>query len=138
MSDLKDVVGRFYEEVANRGNLDLIDQTLHDDFVEHEEMPGVPATKEGTWMMFQMLRGAFPDLNMAVQDMVEEGNLVAVRVRMSGTHEGEFMGMPGSGRTFDIQVMDFLEFSGGQVIAHWGVMDAAGMMEQLGVAPGPA
>ena len=138
MSDLKDSLGRFYEEVANRGNLDVFDELLHDDYVEHEDLPGVPATKAGTRTLFQMLRGAFPDLHMAVEDMVEEGDTVAARVRMSGTHKGEFMGMPATGKRFDIQVMDFLQFSGGQVIAHWGVMDAAGMMEQLGVAPGPA
>ena len=135
MSDHKKTAQRFYDEVASGGDLDLIDEILDDAFVEHEELPGMPPTRDGVRATFQMLRAAFPDLAMSVRDMVQEGDKLAVRARMSGTHEGDFMGMPGSGKTFDIEVFDLLEFSGDRLVAHWGVMDQAAMMEQLGGTP---
>ena len=135
MSDHKKTAQRFYDEVASGGDLDLIDEILDDAFVEHEELPGMPPTRDGVRATFQMLRAAFPDLAMSVRDMVQEGDKLAVRARMSGTHEGEFMGMPGSGKTCDIEVFDLLEFSGDRLVAHWGVMDQAAMMEQLGGTP---
>lgn len=135
MSDHKKTAQRFYDDIASGGNLDLIDEIFDDAFVEHEELPGMPPTKDGVRATFQMMRAAFPDLAMSVEDMVQEGDKLAVRARMSGTHEGDFMGMPGSGKTFEIEVFDLLEFSGDRLVAHWGVTDQAAMMEQLGGAP---
>ena len=133
----KAAVRRFYGEM-NKGNLVIIDEAVADDFVEHEEFPGLAPTKEGVRQMFQMMRTAFPDLEMVPEDMVAEGDKVFVRGRMRGTQRGEFMGIPATGRQFDVPMGDFLRFANGKVIEHWGATDTGMMMQQLGAMDSPA
>lgn len=137
MSDLKALVERLYEEAINQGNLDLIDEHFDDDFVEAEELPGLPPGKEAPKAFFTMARGAFPDFRMTIEDLIQEGDKVVIRARASGTHEGEFMGIPATGNKFDVALIDIIEFRSGKALTHWGVMDMAGMMEQLGVGGPP-
>lgn len=137
MSDLKALAMRVYDEVFNGGNLDLIDELLADDFVEHEQIPGLPANKEAPKVFMTMARNAFPDFRMTVQDVLQDGNKVIVRARAAGTHEGEFMGMAPTGKSFDISLIDIMEYEGDKMIGHWGVMDMAAMMNQLGVGGPP-
>ncbi len=139
MSDNKTTMLRVYDELFSQGNVDVIDELLADDFVEHEELPpGIPPGKEAPRALVSMLRGAFPDFRATVEEMLEDGDKVIIRARFSGTHEGEFMGIPPTGKKFDIAVIDILEFKDGKGIAHWGVMGMAGMMQQLGVGGPPA
>ena len=138
MSDLKALAMRVYDEVFNEGNLDLIDELLAEDFVEHEAIPGLPTDREAPKMFMNMARNAFPDFRMAVEEVLQDGNKVIVRARASGTHRGEFMGMAATGKTFEIPLIDIMEYDGDKTIGHWGVMDMAGMMEQLGVGGPPA
>lgn len=138
MSDPKATTVRVYEEIFNQGNYDAVDELLADDFVEHEELPpGVPQGKEAPRALTAMMRDAFPDLHVAIEEMLQDGNKVISRVRFSGTHQGDFMGAPPTGATFDIAAIDILEFRDGKAVAHWGVMDMAGMMQQLGLAGPP-
>ncbi len=139
MSDLKALMWRIIDEAFNRGDFDVFDELVSDDFVEHEELPpGVPQGKAAPREMITMMRAAFPDLQVTVEDMLQDGSKVVTRSRFAGTHEGEFMGIPPTGNGFDIPVIDIVEFREGKVVAHWGVMDNAAMMEQLGVAGPPA
>lgn len=139
MSDNKTTMLRLYEEVFNAGDLEAIDEIVAEDFVEHEELPpGIPQGKGAPRALVTMMRGAFPDFHAAVEEMLEDGNKVITRVRFSGTHQGEFMGIPPTGNRFDIPVIDIVEFRDGKGIAHWGIMDQAGMMQQLGVGGPPA
>jgi steroid delta-isomerase-like uncharacterized protein len=131
--ELRAITHRFYSEVFNQGKLELIDELVADDFVEHEALPGMPTDREAPRVFIGMMREAFPDLNATVEDMVVEGNTVAVRSRMSGTHKGEFMGIPPTGNKFDIEAMDVIRYRNGKVCAHWGVTDSMTMMQQLGV-----
>ena len=138
MSDLKATMGRIYEEVFNQGNVDVVDELLADDFVEHEELPpGIPQGKEAPKVYTTMFRSAFPDFHMAVTEMLQDGNKVITRVRVSGTHQGEFMGIPPTGNRFEVTAVDIVEFRDGKGIGHWGVMDMATMMEQLGIGGPP-
>jgi steroid delta-isomerase-like uncharacterized protein len=139
MSDLKALMSRIIDEAFNRGDFDVLDELISDDFVEHEELPpGVPQGKAAPREMFTMMRAAFPDLQVTVEDMLQDGSKVVTRSRFAGTHEGEFMGISPTGNGFDIPVIDIVEFREGRAVAHWGVMDNAAMMEQLGVAGPPA
>ncbi len=139
MSDNKAVVLRLYDEVFSQGDVDLGDELMADDFVEHEQLPpGIPSGKAAPRVLMTMMREAFPDFRATVEELLEDGQKVIARARFSGTHEGDFMGIPATGRSFDIAVIDILEFRDGKVIAHWGVMDMAGMMEQLGIGGPPA
>ena len=135
--DPKALARRMYNEVISNGDFDVLDELIHDDFVEHEELPGLPTDKEAPRAFFTMFRAAFPDLNASIEDMIQEGDKLVVRSRMSGTHKGEFMGIPPTNNKFDVQAIDEVEFRDGKAIAHWGVFDSAAMMEQLGVMPGP-
>ena len=138
MSDLKELTQRLIDGI-NQANLDVIDELMDDDFVEHEELPpGVPGGKEAPRVLFSMMRNAFPDFRYDAEDMLQDGDKVVIRSRFSGTHNGgEFMGIPPTGNRFDIAVIDIMEFAGDKMIGHWGVMDNAAMMQQLGVGGPP-
>ncbi len=133
--DLKALAHRMYTEVISGGNLDLLDELIHDDFVEHEEMPGMPSDKEAPRVFVTMMRAGFPDLQATIEDIVQEGETIVVRARMSGTHKGEFMGIPPTGNKVDFGFFDMVRFTDGKAIEHWGVTDTMTMMQQLGVIP---
>jgi steroid delta-isomerase-like uncharacterized protein len=136
MSESKDLARRFYEEVFNAGDLDAIDQLLTPDFVDHEEgPPGTPDGIEGVKAFVTMYREAFPDIHVTIDDMVEEGDRIAVRATFTGTHDGEFMGVPASGRSIKIEAIDMVRVVDGKAAEHWGVTDAMGLMQQIGAIP---
>lgn len=131
------LVTSFYEQVVDGGKLDLIDELMSEDFVEHEPFPGTGEGREGAKAMFAMLGEAFDGLRMPIDDIIARGDKVAVRTRIQGTHRGEFMGVAPSGKQIDVPVIDILRIADGRVVEHWGVSDGMAMMEQLGAAPGP-
>lgn len=132
----KALARRFYGEVISEGNLDLIDELVSPDFVEHEVFPGLPTTgPEAPKAFFRLFRAAFPDLQMTPDELIAEGNKVVARATVSGTHKGEFMGMPPTNKGFKVQAIDIIEIRDGKATAHWGQMDQTGMMEQLGMTP---
>jgi steroid delta-isomerase-like uncharacterized protein len=129
---------RFYD-LINAGDVDGFGELLADDFVEHEETPGLAPTKEGVKAFFKMYIAAFPNLRMDPEDVLASGDKVVARVRATGTHEGEFMGMPATGKSIEVQAIDIVRFDDdGLAHEHWGVFDVMGMMQQLGVVPGSA
>jgi steroid delta-isomerase-like uncharacterized protein len=133
--DYEATVRRFYE-LVNSGDLDKLGEALADDFIEHEETPGLEPTKEGVLQFFRMYRAAFPDMRMEPEDILVSGDKVTVRARVTGTQQGEFMGMPATSKRVDIQLIDILRFDDdGLAREHWGVIDALTMMQQLGVVP---
>ena len=133
----KALVQRFYDEVVTQGNIDLIDELVSEDLVEHEEFPGLEPNREGVKAFFRMIRAAFPDLTFTIEDILAEGDRVAARVTVRGTQKGEWMGIPPSDRHIEVTAIDFLRFEDGKAVEHWGVMDAMAMMEQLGALPVP-
>jgi steroid delta-isomerase-like uncharacterized protein len=124
----------------NAHDVDAFGDFLADDFVEHEVSPGLEPTKEGVKTFFRMYMAAFPDLQMSVEDVIASGDKVVARVRATGTNTGEFMGMPATGKAADVHLIDIIRFGDdGLAREHWGVFDALGMMQQLGLVPeGPA
>ena len=137
-ADLKTLTRRFYDDVIVGGNLDLIDELVHDEFVEHEEFPGLPPGKESIRFFVTTMREAFPDLTTTVEDIIVEDNKVVSRLRFSGTHRGEFGGIPPTGKKIDVQAIDIVAYRDGKLIEHWGVTDQMAMMQQLGVIEEPA
>jgi steroid delta-isomerase-like uncharacterized protein len=133
----KDILARMYDEAINGGNLDLIDELLSDDFVEHEEFPGLDDTRDSVKKLFGMAQGAFTNFRMEPTQFVSEGDLVVAWVRMKGTHTGEFMGIPASGNELDLELVDMVRVRDGKIVEHWGVSDSLAMMQQLGAAPQP-
>ena len=133
----KALVRRFVDEVQSGGNIDLIDEICSPEFVNHSAPPGLPADCEGIKILTNMFRGAFPDSYFTVEDMIAEGDKVATRKTFHGTHEGESMGIPPSGKTVTIGLIDLVRISEGMVVEHWSMGDNLGMMRQLGVIPQP-
>ena len=129
---------RLMEEVFNRGNISLVDELFAPDFVEHEELPpGIPPGREAVKQFSTIFRSAFPDLKVTIDDIIAEGDKVVVRGTWSGTHKGEFMGIPPTGKSVSFEVIDTVRIAGGKFVEHWGLMDNMSMMQQLGVIPAP-
>jgi steroid delta-isomerase-like uncharacterized protein len=126
-------VRRMYE-LFNGGDIDGFGEGLADDFVEHEETPGLPPGKDGVMEFFRMQRAGFPDLRMGPQDVPVSDDKVVVRSKLTGTHQGELMGIPATGKSVDVQLIDIIRFGNdGLAHEHWGVIDSMAMMQQLGV-----
>ena len=124
-----------YEHIS-AGNLDGFADMLADDFVEHETTEGFPPTKEGVKQFIGAYMAAFPDLRMDAEDMVESGDKVWTRVRCTGTHQGELLGMPPTGKSVDVEAVDIVRFNEeGKAVEHWGVTDVMKMLQQLGAIP---
>jgi steroid delta-isomerase-like uncharacterized protein len=131
----EDTMRQFYERV-NAGDVVGFSALLADDLIEHEEIEGQPQTKEGVIQFFTMMLSAFPDVRMNVEDIIESGDATWARIRITGTNEGEFMGMPATGKSVDFQAVDIVRFNDdGTAAEHWGVTDTMTMMQQLGVVP---
>src|SRR5688572_11034303 len=134
----KALVRKLVEDVINQGNISMIDEFLIPDFVEHEELPpGIPPGREAPKVLFTALRGAFPDLKATIEHLIAEGDEVVLHMTWTGTQEGEFMGIPPTGKRISINVIDILGIAEGKFVEHWGVMDSMAMMQQLGVVPAP-
>jgi steroid delta-isomerase-like uncharacterized protein len=126
-----------YERI-NAGDIAGFGDLVADDFVEHQGAggPGFPPTKEGTLEFFRTLLAAFPDWRMTVEDLIASGDKAVARVTVTGTHKGEFMGVPSAGTPVEVQLIDIMRFDGaGRVCEHWGVADMLSLMQQLGVVP---
>ncbi len=98
---------------------------------------GLPPTREGVKQLFTALRTAFPDLHATIHDQIAEGNRVVTRKTFYGTHQGELLGIPATGKQVAFEVIDILQLAGGKITDHWNVVDQLGLMQQLGVIPPP-
>jgi predicted ester cyclase len=124
-----------YERIS-AGDISGFGDLVADDFVEHEEIPGLTATKDGMLEYFGLLLSAFPDMRMDVEDLMADGDKTVARVRATATHDGEFMGIPPTGERVTMQLIDIMRFDeGGLVCEHWGVADMLSLMQQLGAVP---
>jgi steroid delta-isomerase-like uncharacterized protein len=127
---------RSFYDLINAGDIDGFGALMADDFVEHEQLPGLEPTKDGVLAFFRMLRAAFPDMRMAVEDVIASGDRVVARVRCTGTHQGVFVGMPATGKRIDVQLIDIMGMGDDRLVhEHWGVLDQMTMMQQLGDIP---
>jgi predicted ester cyclase len=133
--DMKATVRRFYTEVFGQGKLDLVDELVTDDFVDHEGMPGQPSGKAGLTYVVEAFRGGFEDLTVVEHGIAADGDEVWFHGSFRGTHTGEFMGIPATGKTIDSEFIDRLRLTGGKACEHWGVTDNMTFMQQLGVIP---
>ena len=128
-------IQRLYD-LINAGDIDGFGRQLADDFVERDEIPGIPPTKDGVVQYFRIMLAAFPDMRMDVQDSFASGDKAVARLRVSGTHRGEFMGIPATGKPVSVNLIDITRFGDdGLAREHWGVADLLALMQQLGVIP---
>lgn len=137
----KAVVRRWFDEVLSRGDLDALDSICaecHPQFaVVRGVMEPAPLGMSGLKSLITGLRSAFPDLQATVEEQIAEADKVVTRVTIRGTQEGEFLGMPATGRSFTIPGVSIWEVRGNLLIQEWVSWDALGMMQQLGAIPVP-
>ena len=129
-------VKRFFEEVWNKGNLSLVDELLTQDYEDHNRPPGTPRGHKGYKSSVNMFRTGFPDIQFTLDHIIAEGDRLAIRLTGKGTHKGNFMGIPATGKQVSFGGMTFIRFQDGKVAERWGISDIPGLMQQLGVGPG--
>jgi steroid delta-isomerase-like uncharacterized protein len=133
----KAIVRRFWG-VWEEGNIDLVDELLAPDYINHTPAtPDQPTGPEGVKAVVAMFRSGMPDLRVVIEDMIAEGDKVAVRYTLEGIHEGDLFGVPPTGQRLSIKSISVERVSDGKIREHWRVTDSLDMMQQLGVIPVP-
>jgi len=136
-ADNKALVRRYVEEVLNRKNLALIDQLVAPTFIAHDSSMPDAKGPAGVKQLAAMVHASFPDLHFTVEDMVAEGDKVVYRYTVRGTHQGDFMGIPPTGRQFAVTGIHIYRVGDGKFQEEWENWDMLGLMRQLGVLPQP-
>jgi predicted ester cyclase len=132
----KAVLRRILTEVFEEGRLEVLDEVLTDDFVNHRTPPGVGNDAAGLKQIVAFERAGFPDLTYTVEWEVEEDDLVIQVAMAAGTHQGEMFGVPPTGRRVEWRQAHVARMVDGRMAEHWGVSDLASLWVQLGrVAP---
>ena len=136
--DNKAMLRRIFDECFNQGNLATADELLAPD--SQELSPGIPpgTPKTGPDSLkaaVHMLRTAFPDLRITVDEMVAEGDAVSARTTWTGTHRGDLMGIPATGKRVSWSTLDIVHVRDGKFVSHFGIQDGMSLMQQLGVLP---
>jgi predicted ester cyclase len=130
----KELARRVWNEIYGRGNFDVIDEHFTSDFFWLPP-PGVPADAEGFKQMASMYRAAFGDIVFDFVDQVAEGDKVANRVVITGTHQGEFAGVAATGNKIEIDGASFMDVRGGKIASELGLADVMTLMQQVGAMP---
>jgi predicted ester cyclase len=132
----KALIRRIFEEGMNGGRPAVYDETIAPDYVNHD-LPAPAPGPEGFKIVTAMFKAAFPDMHVTIEEEIAEGDKVATRGYFSGTHKGEFMGIPPTGKTIKISYIDIWRVANGRGKDNWVQMDMLGLMQQLGVIPTP-
>jgi predicted ester cyclase len=138
MSDegLRAVIVRYVEEIWNQGRLEVCDELIAPDYVNHSApLPGLPPGPEGLKRIVTAVRRTFPDIHYTIDDMVLGGDKAAIRTTQRGTHRGDFFGVAPTGRKIEVQELQIEHFRAGLIVAHWHLIDDLGLRRQLGLLP---
>jgi steroid delta-isomerase-like uncharacterized protein len=133
----KAIIRHMLTEVLSGGKLALLDKLLSPDYVDHNPFPGLPPTREGIKQTVAMLREAFPDLQIIIEDLIAEGDKVVSRQTLLGTHKSQFMGIPPTGKRVTWTQILIFRIADNKIVEEWSERDQMGMMQQLGVVPAP-
>lgn len=129
----KAVIRRAYEELWNERNVEVVDELVTEDFLNHAAPPDRQRGRQGLKDVVRMFEGAFPDFRYEVEDVICEGEKVAVRDVFRGTHQGNFMGIPATGNRVTMEAIHIYRLREGKLAEHWVARDDLGMLRQLGV-----
>ncbi|MFB4278317.1 MULTISPECIES: ester cyclase [unclassified Nonomuraea] len=134
----KEIFRRFHEAV-NSGDAEIISKTF-DEVVVPDVLFHAPVPSEATGLralkdVWAVLLRAFPDIHVAIEDLIAEGDKVVSRNTVTGTHLGEFRGLPPTGRSITYNEIFIVRLDGGRVVEIWGVVDALSQLRQLGAIP---
>ncbi|WP_051476651.1 ester cyclase [Arthrobacter sp. Br18] len=128
--DLRGVYERIIDGVS-ADDAGVLEGLVAADLIDHNPVPGQPSGREGFISWMHGMHAAFPDMTGAIEDTVVEGGRIAGRVLWTGTHQGEFLGLPGTGRRISITAMHLVRFEGGMAAEWWGAADLLGAAMSL-------
>ena len=135
MSDDAATYRRFPLEVFNEGKIELVDELVADDYVEHAAPPPYEPTRDSLKQFVRDLLAAFPDFHYEIVGQWQDGDSHCGWIRASGTMTGDFLGMPASNKSATWDEVHIGRFADGKLAEHWAVLDQLGMLTQLGFIP---
>jgi steroid delta-isomerase-like uncharacterized protein len=135
----KTVSRRFLEEVWNKRNMAVLNEIIANDHVNSGPgtLPGLTPGPEGSKQFVNVYLNAFPDVHFTIDEQIAEGDKVVTRWTASGTHKGELVGIPATGKSSTVTGINVDRIVNGKIVESWGIFDQFGMMQQLGVIPMP-
>ena len=131
------LVRRFIDEVFLHGRFDAVDELVAEDFTPHTWGP-MPPGRDGLKQAIERVSQGLSDPAMTIEDVIAQDDRVAVRLTSSATQSGEFMGMPATGKRYEIGEIHWFRIADGKIAEHWHQADFLGMLRQLGAMPEPA
>jgi steroid delta-isomerase-like uncharacterized protein len=131
----KAVVKDFIDGLFTKGDLGAVDTYLAEDFINHDPPFGVTPDREGMRTAGGMMRAAFPDWRSDLHELIAEGDLVVERFTAGGTHRGDVLGVPATGKTVNLPGINIFRLRDGLIVERWGLLDDLGFLKQLGVVP---
>jgi steroid delta-isomerase-like uncharacterized protein len=131
----KDLIQRAWDEIFNKRNLKAVDEYFAEDATIGFAPPGIPPNREFFKQTMGAYLAAFPDLHVVLEDQIAEGDKVASRFSVTGTHKGELAGVAASGKAVDYTGVNFIEVRDGKIVAVWGASDQLRVMRQIGAIP---
>lgn len=123
-----------FGEAVNTGNLDKMYELVAANCVDHDPAPGQIAGPEGYIAFFTTMRTAFPDFKLEVEQLVADEEFVSFAYTATGTHNGEFMNIPATGKPIKIRGLQISKFAEGKMVERWGSSDELGILKQIGAA----
>ncbi len=124
---------RRYQEIYNSNDLDRLTEVVSEDVLTPNIMPGIPTGLEGAKAAHRLMLAGFPDYETVIEDIFAEGDKVAARITVTGTHTGEFIGIPATGKRVQFTGIYIARISNAKIVEHWGEEDSVSLLQQLGV-----
>jgi steroid delta-isomerase-like uncharacterized protein len=130
--EIKALVVRYVEQVLNRGKLDLLNEICSPDYRRYVSPLSEPLTLDAQRQRLEAIFAAFPDWKLSIEEIICEGNVIAFRLIVRGTHKGTFLGLPATGKSFSTSALDIVRVDNGRFVEHWGGPDLFALTQQLG------
>ena len=135
----KEIIRKYFkaiDEEGKRGNAEILNEFLAEDFIEHDPAPGIPPTRDGWKQLFKMFAEATPGYHV-IDDLIAENDKVVAHITAYGKHIGTVFGIPATNKDFSMKGIVIWRLKKGMITEHWAQNDMVGMMIQLGVMPSP-
>ena len=130
----KKIVQR-YQKIYNSNDLDALGEVVADDLLTPKIMPGMASGLEGGKQVHKKTLIGMPDWQTAIDELIAEGDKAVARVTMTGTHTGDFYGIPATGKRVEFSGIYIVRIENGKIVEHWGEEDSLSLLTQLGVMP---
>ncbi len=126
---------RRYQEIYNSNDLDALSEVLADDLLTPKIMTGIPSGLEGAKAAHRIMQQGFPDFQTTIEDLIAEADQVAVRITIRGTHTGQFLNIPPTGKRVEFSGMYIVRVENGKIAEQWSEEDSVSLLAQLRVRP---